>query len=336
MIAMFSQLGKNNSSVLYDVFDETSVKRLEEALSFVPNFTSMDQLETRKDELATVEIIFSTWGAPTFTKEQLETYFPALKAYFYGAGSVQYFAKPYLEQGVRVFSAAAANAVPVAEYCLAQIILANKGYYQSSRLYKAQGWQDAKDNFKQMPGNYDETVGLIGCGAIARDLIQLMKPLNLEIIVYDPYLPDQRAKDLGVEKTSLEELFQRSLTVSNHLPNNEETKNMLNYSLFSTMRDYATFINTGRGAQVVEQDLIKALKEVPTRTAVLDVTFPEPVEQRHEFYSMDNIILTPHIAGSSGKELRRMGLYMVEECLAYLEDKPLSHEVTLSMLETMA
>jgi phosphoglycerate dehydrogenase-like enzyme len=102
------------------------------------------------------------------------------------------------------------------------------------------------------------------------------------------------------------------------------------------MWDYGVFINTGRGAQVVEEDLVRALTEKPTRTALLDVTFPEPVPKGHPFYTMANVILTPHLAGSKGRELVRMGMYMAEEFERYITGAPLRYEVTLKQLATMA
>jgi phosphoglycerate dehydrogenase-like enzyme len=102
------------------------------------------------------------------------------------------------------------------------------------------------------------------------------------------------------------------------------------------MNDYGVFINTGRGAQVVEDDLIRALTEKPTRTALLDVTCPEPVPEGHPFYAMDNVFLSPHIAGSNGKELARMGEYMAEEFERYITGSPLRYEITMDMLATMA
>ena len=99
-------------------------------------------LKENADFLKDCEIAFSTWGMPKFTKEEIREYMPKLKAVFYAAGTVQYFARPFLECGVKVFSAFAANAVPVAEYTVAQIILANKGFYH--HLYNSQ-FTEAKD-----------------------------------------------------------------------------------------------------------------------------------------------------------------------------------------------
>lgn len=297
---------------------------------------------TRKDVLnasqrfADVEVLFSTWGMPAFTEEEIKACFPRLEAVFYAAGSVQSFARPFLACGVKVFSAWAANAVPVAEYTVAQIILANKGYFLTNRLYHAKGNRAAKDAFQKCNGNYGETVGIIGAGMIGRLVIQMLKQYKLKVLVFDPFLPDEKAAELGVEKCGLLELFERAFVVSNHLANNEQTKGMLNYDLFHRMRENAVFINTGRGAQVVENDLARVLRERPDLTALLDVTYPEPPVEGHPFYRLPNCLLTPHIAGSAGDEVSRMGEYMLMEYQAYFNGEPCRYEVTEKMLETMA
>ena len=102
------------------------------------------------------------------------------------------------------------------------------------------------------------------------------------------------------------------------------------------MRPNAFFLNTGRGAQVVEEDLVRALREVPTRCALLDVTCPEPPEEGHPFLSMENVYLTPHIAGSAGDECMRMGEYMLEEAERLQNGERTKWEVSMEMLKTMA
>lgn len=285
---------------------------------------------------AETEYIFSTWGMPQLTEEQIRTVFPKLKCVFYAAGTVQYFARPFLQSGVRVFSAWAANAVPVAEYTVAQIILANKGYFASSRL-QSMGECKQADAIKQnYPGNYGETVGIIGVGMIGTIVCEMLKNYNLKVKAFDPFLSDEKAERLGIEKCSLEELFATCFVVSNHLANNEQTRGMLNGTLFAQMRPYATFLNTGRGAQVAEDDLVAVLQARGDLTAVLDVTMPEPPIEGHPFYRLPNCILTPHIAGSSGDELGRMAEYMAQEFLRYTKQEDCLYEVTDKMLATMA
>ena len=273
---------------------------------------------------------------PEFTENEIKTYLPSLRAVFYGAGTVQAFARPFLNSGVEVFSAWAANAVPVAEYTVAQIILANKGFFSSSRIAKTGNRKAAAENFHAYPGNYTVKIGIIGAGMIGKLVINMLKSYRLEVLVFDPFLPDEKAAELKVKKASLETIFKECQVVSNHLANNEQTKGMLHGKLFESMLPFSTFINTGRGAQVVENDLIEVLKNRPDLTAVLDVTFPEPPTDDSELYTLPNCILTPHIAGSAGNEVRRMGEYMKEEYEKFIQNGLCKYEVTLEMLKTMA
>ena len=318
------------------VYDKPSTEKLKNLID-IDNavYTKADILKDSQKFLE-VEFIFSTWGMPTFTEEEIKRYFPNLKCVFYGAGTVQKFARPFLNCNVKVFSAWSANAVPVAEYTASQIILSNKGFFRTSRLYKKGDIKKAREVMNLVKGNYSETVGIIGVGMIGKLVIKLLKNYNLNIIVYDPFLSDENAKILGVEKCELEELFSRAFVISNHLANNEQTKNMLKYNLFYKMRENAVFINTGRGAQVNEADLVKILKEREDLTALLDVTVEEPLNENHEFYSLENCVITPHIAGSLGNEVARMGEVITNEFELYKQNKPCLFEVNLKMLETMA
>jgi phosphoglycerate dehydrogenase-like enzyme len=238
--------------------------------------------------------------------------------------------------GVRVFSAWGANAVPVAEMTVAEIILANKGHYLTSRLFSAGNYRAAKEVAEKCRGNYGETVGIIGAGMVGSLVIRMLQQYRLRVLVFDPFLSDERAAELGVTKCDLATLFSESFVVSNHLANNSETVGMLHGGLFRLMRENAVFLNTGRGAQVVEADLAETLRQRPDLTAILDVTYPEPPVEGHPFYTLENCILTPHIAGSAGDEVRRMGAYMAAECKTLLAGELCRWEVTLPMLRTMA
>ena len=274
---------------------------------------------------------------PHFTNDEIRNSLPAAEAVFYGAGSVQGFAREFLEEGVAVFSAWAANGVPVAEYTFAQIILAATGFF--GRLHipgSGNAWPNKPDSVGY-PGNYEIKVGIIGAGMIGKMVIERLHTLEkTEILVFDPFLPEEKAKELGVVKCDLATLFAQCDVISNHLANNPQTVGMLNAALFDTMKPHATFINTGRGAQVVEADMIKALQDVPTRCAVLDVTFPEPPVADSPLYTMPNVYLTPHIAGSLGNDVHRMAEYMYDEYRAFDAGESTKYHVTMEMLETMA
>ena len=298
---------------------------------------------TREEVLAgaaaDADVIFSSWGMPAFTSDEIAAHLPRVRALFYAAGSVQGFARPFLERGVRVYSAWRENAVPVSEVAVSQILLANKGFFQVCRRNRSKdAHRLCHGYFSTFPGNFDCRVGLLGCGGIGRLVAEALRAHRVEVLVFDPFLPDDAAAALGVRKASLDEIFSTCQTISNHLANNARTQGMLGYALFSQMLPNATFLNTGRGAQVVEADLVRSLEEAPDRTAVLDVTWPEPPENGSPLYSLPNVFLTPHLAGSSGNEVRRMGEAMLEEFRGWVKNPaaPSCREVKPEMLETMA
>ena len=292
-------------------------------------------IEQYRDFLSDCEIGFATWGMPVFTKEEIGKYMPKLKALFYSAGTVQYFARPFLERGVRIFSAYAANAVPVAEYTFAQIVLATKGFYLAAKRYKPL----LLSSFafaNSCKGNFKAKVGLVGLGAIGSSVAEKCKALDVEVLAYDPFAPAEKAERLGVRLTDIETLFKECDVISNHLANKKELKNFYNGRLFSLMKKHSVFINTGRGAQVSEWALAKNLILHPSRTAVTDVIKREFFPYINPLFWCPNAVMTPHIAGSTGNEPQRMAYYMIDQLDNLLADRPTEYEVTADMLETMA
>ena len=307
-------------------------------LDFLPAYYTGELLRDGgpHPELKDAEYAFSTWGVPALSAEEIARLLPNLKALFYAAGSVQAFARPFLAREVRVFSAWGANAVPVAEVTVALIVLANKGIFQTMHRGGAPAWTE-HDRGSPHPGNFGTKVGVIGAGMIGSMVIEKLRDTDLEVLVFDPFLPEERARAMGARKVdSLPELFRSCHVISNHLANNAQTVNMIDKRCFDEMEDNGVFINTGRGQQVAEADLIAALREKPARTAVLDVTWPEPPAPGSELYTMENVILTPHAAGSLGNEVARMGDYMRDEFLLIYSGRPARYEVTREMLDTMA
>lgn len=292
----------------------------------------LDRLDA-EGKLAEIEVIFSTWGMPLLTPKYLER-MPRLQIVFYAAGSVQEFARPLLEGGATVVSAWQANAVPVAEFTLGQILLANKGYWANRDAYR-----EKRSRLRGLPhgkGNYRETVALLGAGAIGRRVIELLKPFQLSIVVFDPFLPSSEAERLGVESVSLKEAFTRGYVVSNHLADNGGTRGLLTEELFGLLQTGATFINTGRGRTVDEAGFARVFASRTDLTALLDVTFPEPPLPDSPLWSLPNVHLTGHIAGSIGNEVGRMADWMLDEYERWRSGTPLHYAVTLEALERMA
>ncbi len=319
----------HNAECINAVYAQGRRQQVEQLTDCAPKIMGLPALEA--GELADVEVLFSTWGFPSLDDAQLDK-MPNLRAVFYAAGTVQNFARPLLRRDITVVSAWAANAVPVAEWTLAQILLANKGYHRNEREFAA---TRSGHKFRGR-GNFGAPVALLGAGQIGRRVVELLQPFNLEVLVFDPFLPDDAAAKMGVEKVELDQAFARGHVVSNHLANLPATVGMLSGAHFANMAPDATFINTGRGATVRQNEMIEVLRNRPDLTALLDVTAPEPAPPDSELWELPNVHLTTHIAGSIGDEVVRMADYAIEEFVRWQRKEPLRYAVTEEMLELMA
>jgi phosphoglycerate dehydrogenase-like enzyme len=262
--------------------------------------------------LADVEVIFSGWGAPVMDEKFLAAA-PKLRTVFYGAGSIKAMTPDaFWARGITVTSAYAMNAVPVSEFTLATILLSLKRVWRFALETKRLGAFPPSDGVK-LPGAYGSKVGLISYGMIARLVRERLMPFDLEVLVYDPFLKPEKAAEAKVKLVSLETIFAECDVVSLHTPWLKETENMIRAEHFEKMKTGATFINTARGAIVNEAGLIEVFTRRTDLTAFLDVTWPEPPVAGSPLYTLPNVVLTPHIAGSLENECRRMGQLMVDE-----------------------
>jgi phosphoglycerate dehydrogenase-like enzyme len=316
-----------------DVFGRGRRERVAELCSLYPDVVTGATFAEHAPHLAEVEVIFATWGMPCFTPAQLAQ-LPALKAVFYAAGNVKAFAKPLLEHDIVLVSGWGINAIATTQLALSQVLLSCRGYFRSLRRYAAtRDVRAAKDFWRA--GAEGETIGVIGLGWIGKRLTGELRALGFRVLASDPFLSFERAAELGVEKVTLQDLFRRSYIVSNHIPDLPSTRQVLDAALFESMRDGATFINTGRGAQVIEADLVRVLTARPDLTALLDVTDPEPPAAESELWRLPNVVMSPHIGGTIGDEVTRLADAMIEEFTAWDAGKPLRYQVTREVFETM-
>ncbi|MET9885485.1 hydroxyacid dehydrogenase [Streptomyces sp. NPDC006430] len=266
--------------------------------------------------LARAEVLFTGWGCPPLDAEALRR-MPRLRAVVHAAGSVKHHVTDACwERGLLVSSAAAANAVPVAEYTLAAILFANKRVLESAHAYRAT--RGPIDLLRRYPavGNYQRTVGIVGASLIGRRVMELLRPFDLRVLVHDPYADPAELDALGGEACGLDELLRRSDVVSLHAPALPQTRHLLDASRLALMPDGATLVNTARGSLVDTAALTEEL--VAGRLhAVLDHTEPEALPAGSPLYNLPNVLLTPHVAGSLGTELDRLAATAVEELERY-------------------
>lgn len=314
------------------VFDSARRKKIESRFDLAPNVIRPDALDEGREELAEAEVLFGTWGMPVLDESFFQRT-PRLRAVFYAAGSVKSFVTDSVwERGLVLCSAWRANAVPVAEFSLGAILLSLKNFGGQTRLTRSGRW----NHDVPAAGGFGSRVGIVSVGAIGRILVRHLKNFDVEILAYDPFLTPENAAVLGVRQVSLGELFAESDVVSVHAPWIPETVGMITRGLLESMKPGASLINTSRGAVIDEPALIDVLDRRPDLTAWMDVTYPEPPVESSPLYSLPNVFLTPHIAGSLRPEYPRMAEYMVGEALRYLDGEPLLHQVHREMLPHMA
>ncbi|KQX59117.1 MULTISPECIES: hydroxyacid dehydrogenase [unclassified Streptomyces] len=283
--------------------------------------------------LAEAEILLTCWGATPLTAEVLDRA-PRLKAVVHAAGSVKHhITDACWERGLRVTSAAAANALPVAEYTLAAILFAGKRVLGSAQRYAELRTDHSWLTESAAWGNYRRTVGIVGASRIGRRVIELLRPFDIEILLYDPYAD---VPPPGVELVAdLDELCARSTVVSVHAPQLPSTYRMIGAAQLAAMPDGATLINTSRGSLIDEQALLPHLVRGRLH-ATLDVTDPELPPPGSPLYTLPNVLLTPHVAGSLGNELHRMTDQALDEVERYGKGEPFAEEVRASDLQRSA
>lgn len=283
--------------------------------------------------LAEAEVLFTGWGAPRFDA----TFFaraPRLRAIFHAGGSVQYCATDEVwRRGVILCSAASANAMAVRDYTLAAILFSLRDGWHHLRAAHERGAFAAR---RPVAGAAAATVGLIGLGAVGQLVASEVARFVGRLLVCDPFASPRRLGALGAEPAELGPLFAASDVVSVHAPSLPATAGMIGRAHFARMKRGATFINTARGSLVREAELIAVFRRRADLTAVLDVTDPEPPAPGSPLFTLPNVFLTPHLAGTVASECQRLGRCMVEEFLRWKTGGRLRHRVARAQLRIRA
>jgi phosphoglycerate dehydrogenase-like enzyme len=284
--------------------------------------------------LARAEVLFGHWGCPLLDADALELA-PGLRLLAYAGGTVKQVVSPAVfERGVLVTSAASANAMPVAEYTLAVILLANKNVFVVHELSRP-GIEPGSLSLPT-PGNYAKAVGIVGASHVGRRVIELLRPFDLGVIVADPYLSASEARSLPAEKMELDEVLACAEVVSLHAPALPSTEGMIGARELALMKDGATLVNTARGSLVDARALERELASGRI-SAVLDVTEPdEPLPPDSPLHALPNVFVTPHIAGSNGTEVERLADFALEEIRRYVAGEPPRHPVGAGDRERIA
>lgn len=285
------------------------------------------------DFVAGADVIITSWGSAKIDKKVLDVC-PDLKAVIHGAGSIKpIISDEFIQKNIRITNSAVAIGEGVAETALGFAISACKGFYQLDKDTKSGLWDE---NIRlRVKDFYDIKIGVISGGFVGRHMVKLLGNFHVDVLMYDPTLTKEEIREIGAEKVSLEELMANSDVVSIHAPSIPATDNMINKDNLSLMKDGAVLINTSRGTVINEEDLIKELKK-GRLFACIDVTNPEPPSKDNQLRFMDNVILTPHIAGTVSNGMKRIALHVCEELERLEKGEKMRTEVDLSNISNLA
>ncbi|MFJ2256999.1 hydroxyacid dehydrogenase [Streptomyces sp. NPDC087844] len=317
------------------IFPPEVLARLRAAVEIDPTLT----VESFADPcaggaLADTEILITGWGCPRIDEAVLDTA-PALRAILHAAGSVKDLLSPAVwERGIVVSSAADANALPVAEYTLAMVLLAGKDLLAQRDRFRT---RRAFPQGEIVPGigNFGRRVGIVGASRIGRRLIELLKPFDLSVSLADPYVDATEAAALGVRLLPLDDLLRTSDIVTVHAPQTPETHQLIGRRELALMPTGSVLINTARGGLLDHDALVDELR-ADRLGAILDVTDPEPLPVDSPLFDLPNAFITPHLAGSQGNEVARLGLAVTQEAERLAHGGELAHAVDHAVLERTA
>ena len=293
------------------MFDEAQLERLRAVAAVDTARTRPDLAAAADEELAEVEVLVTGWGSPLVDAAALAR-LPRLRAIVHTAGTVRgVVSEAVWERGdVRVTSATEANAVPVAEFTLAQILLAGKRSLAREAGHRADHQVHGGAAADPATGNFGGVVGLIGASRIGALVAEHLRRFDLEVLLTDPFASAEQVAALGATQVEPEELYARSDVVSLHAPDVPSTRGMVSRELLARMRDGATFVNTARPA-LVDLDALRDEVLSGRLAAVLDVH--DDLAADDPLWEAPLASITPHIAGSQGNELRRLGEAALEE-----------------------
>ncbi|MEV7144748.1 hydroxyacid dehydrogenase [Streptomyces tauricus] len=327
-----------STSTLPHAFPPDVMAQLREVAEVDPDLVVEDFHAPRaREALAEAEVLVTGWGCPPVDASVLARA-PRLRGILHAAGTVKSLVtEACWERGIWVSSAATANALPVAEYTLGMILITGKGLFtQRDTNWTAPGAQIG--GIIEGIGNHGRRIGVVGASRIGRRVIELLRPFDFEVSLADPYVDAAEAAALGVRRRQLhgpDGLFATSDVVTVHAPEVPGTRHLVGRAELALMPDRAVLINTARGSLVDTRALIEELR-TERISAVLDVTDPEPLPADSPLRSLPNVRLTPHLAGSQGNEIARLGLVVVEELRRVRAGIPLAHPVDRSGLSRAA
>jgi len=219
-------------------------------------------------------------------------------------------------KGIVVMNTPFGNSITTAEHAIALMFALARDIPEASASTHAGKWEKSRFMGVELTA---KTLGIIGCGNIGAIVADRALGLKMKVIAYDPYLTEERAADLGVEKVELDELFPRADFISLHTPMTDATRGIVNAEAFAKMKDGVRIINCARGGLVVEADLKAAIDSGKVAGAAMDVFEEEPAKE-NVLFGMEQVIATPHLGAATDEAQVNVAIQVAEQLSDYLLD----------------
>jgi D-3-phosphoglycerate dehydrogenase len=217
-------------------------------------------------------------------------------------------------RGIIVMNTPFGNSITTAEHAISLMLALARQIPEADASTRAGKWEKNKFMGVEIFG---KTLGVIGCGNIGSIVADRALGLKMKVIAYDPYLPADRAADLGVEKVELDELFKRADFITLHTPLTEKTRNIVSADAIKIMKKGVRIINCARGGLVDEAALYEALKNKHVAGAAFDVFVTEPATE-NPLFNLPNVVCTPHLGASTSEAQENVALQIAEQMSDYL------------------
>lgn len=227
--------------------------------------------------------------------------------------------------GVVVMNTPFGNSITTAEHAIAMMMALARQIPQASASTHAGKWEKSKFMGVEL---YSKVLGLIGAGNIGAIVANRALGLQMRVIAYDPFLTEERAAELGVERVELDDLYKRADFITIHVPKTDKTKNMIDKVALAKMKKGVRIINCARGGLIVEQDLKDALDSGQVAGAALDVFEVEPAES-NVLFGNPNVICTPHLGASTSEAQVNVAIQVAEQMSDFLLKGAVSNAVNM-------
>jgi len=231
-------------------------------------------------------------------------------------------------RGIVVMNTPQANTISTAEHTIAMIFSLARRIPEADAYMKKGEWAKKKLKGVEL---YGKTLGVIGYGRIGRWVAKVCQSVGMKILAFDPMVSDDKIRETDATPAALDELFKQSDFITVHTPVNNETRNMINKETIATMKDGVRLINCARGGIINEADLCDAIDAGKIAGAALDV-FPKEPNQNKRLEEYPQIILTPHIAASTGEAQSKVGVEVAEEMVDYLLNGAISNAINATAM----